>query len=101
MEDPNRQKYIWLEVANVRRLNNDVQIQVKGDRADHEPVWWNVKLPISGFEDAEKAYRAVTENLDKKRIVLANLIPDTAPEPVGTTLKCTSIRIQYAESSSR
>lgn len=103
---------IWLEVLNVRLENKSVQIQVKGDKADREPVWWEVDLVKAGYgEDAKPpekdnppekekldpnaAYRTIADGLDKKRIVLANLVSN------GSTLKCESIRVQYAESNSR
>ena len=94
-EDKERQSSIWLEVANVRRVNDGVEIQVKGDKADREPVWRKVDLKGVGFEDYDKTYRTITDALDKKRIVLANL--SAGPE----TLKCEIVRIQYAESNSR
>lgn len=111
-EDKERQKSIWLEATNVRVVNgapNGVEIQVKGDKADREPVWWNVNLdlafgkaktgvgsPPDALEpDHNAAYRTIAEGLDKKRIVLAMLAP------VGETLECTLIRVQYAESNSR
>ncbi len=100
-EEDKFQSSIWLEVANVRLENEGVQIQVKGDRADREPVWRNVELEGTSFykdgkPDHNAAYRSITDGLDKKRIVLANLTVQD-----GKTLKCTYIRVQYAESNSR
>jgi hypothetical protein len=116
-EEEKRQASIWLEVANIRLVGKRVEIQVKGDRADREPVWWEVKLVQAGFGEPAKeaeggqpavpekpdhntAYRTITDGLDKKKIVLANLAPDSEGDS-ATTLKCTSIRVQYAESNSR
>lgn len=79
---------IWLEVSNVRREGNDIEVQIKGDRTDREPVWWSVK----DLQDVPTTYKSLTDSLDKKRIVLAKLGPD------GETLACKSIRIQYADS---
>lgn len=87
---------IWLEVTNVRLGKNEVHVQVKGDKNDHEPVWWEVGLLKAGFgKDHNAAYRAISEGLDKKKLVLAGLVPK------GTELICGLIRIQYAESTSR
>ena len=103
MADNERQGFIWLEVANVRLEGQAVEIQVKGDRADREAVWWQVNLdravdsPPASTQSSDGAYRTIAEGLDKKRTVLAKL----TPEGGGTVLRCTSIRIQYAESNSR
>jgi hypothetical protein len=91
---------IWLEVTNVRSSKEGEQetleIQVKGDRAEREPEWWNVSA--SAYTDsAAKTYRTVSENLDKKRIVLAGL----GPVAQSNTLECKIFRIQYADSNSR
>lgn len=91
-----RRLSICLEVANVRLLETGVEIQVKGDRADREPVWWVVN-PSAVFETTNnERYRTITEALDKKRILIAEL----RPEGDGT-LECKLIRIQYAESINR
>ena len=107
-EEEKRQSSIWLEVTNVRLEDKRVELQLKGDRADREPVWWEVDLVTAGFGEAGKevtkakpdpnaAYKAIADGLDKKKLVLAKLAID-APT---ATLKCTSIRVQYAESTSR
>jgi hypothetical protein len=103
MEDIESQRSIWLEVTNVRGVADRVEIQVKGDRAEREPVWWKVQsAAYAEFDDAAKAYRTLTEGLDKKRIVLAELGPQALkPANQGTRLECKSVRIQYAESNSR
>ena len=109
-ENTARKSSIWLEVANVRLEGEIVEIQVKGDRADCEPVWRKVNLMAAAYSEPERqdndkkvivaekkghdtAYRTISEGLDRKRIVLAKL--------AGTPLECTSIRIQYADSNSR
>lgn len=99
-EDRVRQSSIWLEVANVRLDSKKVEIQVKGDRADREPVWREVKMEEKQESppptpDYNTTYRTIAEGLDKKRVVLAML------EASNGTLKCTHIRVQYAESNSR
>lgn len=97
MQDTSR---IWLEVTNVRtEQNSNVQIQVKGDRAEREPEWWDVSQDAYIDSDAARTYRTLSENLDKKRIVLAAL--GAAGEPVAGKLECKHLRIQYAESASR
>ena len=90
---------IWLEVANVRlnrsQVNStQVEILVKGDKADQD-VWRNVDLNQVGFGDVTEAYRAITEGLDKKRVVIASLAA------LENKLDVSAIRIQYAESNSR
>src|SRR5688500_16619643 len=103
---------IWLEVTNVRSSKTEtkalVQIQVKGDRAEREPEWWDVSEDAYIDTDAGKTYRTLSENLDKKRIVLAALgagdKPVTSPpatEQSKSTLECKHLRIQYAESAGR
>ena len=105
---------IWLEVSNVRLERKKVEVQLKGDKADREPDWWEVDLVSAGFgEEAQTlgrkkvpekpdpiaAYKAITDGLDKKKVVLASLgIYRTSAEP---TLLCLSIRVQQAESSLR
>jgi len=89
---------IWLEVTNVRSAKEPEQtleIQVKGDRADREPEWWTVNASAYIDDGIAKTYRALSENLDKKRIVIAAL------GPVADKLECTHFRIQYADSNSR
>ena len=91
-----RRLKICLEVTNVRLLEKNVEIQVKGDRADREPVWWVVdSSAVSGADDDSARYRTIAEGLDKKRIVIAELRPESG------MLKCMALRIQYAESSLR
>ena len=84
---------IWLEVANVRSNGNDIEVQVKGERTEREPAWLTVQLQD---EDSDKVYRRLIDGLDKKRIVLAELVPVE-----GQKIECKHIRIQYAESASR
>ncbi len=91
MANDEKPSTIWLEISNVRRNENGVQVQIKGDRTDKEPVWWSVE----SLDDVPTTFKSLTEGLDKKRIVLAGL------EPRGETLICRSIRIQYAESTTR
>jgi len=104
---------IWLEVTNVRssQIKDEppLQIQVKGDRAEREPEWWNVNAEAYTGSTAAETYRALSENLDKKRIVLAALgagdkpvtsPPDPEQSRTGT-LECKHLRIQYAESANR
>ncbi len=88
---------IWLEVTNVRQNKDEppLQIQVKGDRADREPEWWKVSDQAYIGSTAAETYRTLSENLDKKRIVLAAL------GAAESTLECKHLRIQYAESASR
>lgn len=102
MKDQDPPTTIWLEVTNVRtEQKSNVQIQVKGDRAEREPEWWDVNADAY-IENAATTYRTLSENLDKKRVVLAAL--GAAGKPVAgkpDTLQCKHLRIQYAESASR
>jgi hypothetical protein len=41
---------IWLEVVKARREGNMVSVQLKGDRQDHEPIWWPVQDTIAAHE---------------------------------------------------
>jgi|GEM_PF-3140651 len=110
---------IWLEVSNVRLERKKVAVQVKGDKAEREPDWWEVNLVSAGFGDEAKmdvdgekvlvpekpdpiaAYRAITDGLDKKKVVLASLGIYQKEGEKQTTLMCMSIRVQQAESSIR
>lgn len=99
MEDPST---IWLEVTNIRSLEVGVEIQVKGDRAERGPEWWTVNKSAYSDSDAARIYRTVSENLDKKRIVLAGLGPKAATaKNVTLEIECKHFRIQYADSHSR
>lgn len=91
----NNSSELRLEVTNVRTENGAVQIQVKGDRTDHEPAWWDVSKEACEEGDTLKLYRTVCDGLDKKRIVIAGLAPS------GNKIECRSIRIQYADSATR
>jgi hypothetical protein len=91
---------VWLEVTNVRSFKTvgkrpTVQIQVKGDRAEPEPEWWDLNKGAY-IENAAKTYRTLSENLEKKRIVLAAL-----GAVDNGTLECKHFRIQYADSAGR
>ena len=101
-EDTSKTECIWLEIANVRNsTSNGVEIQVKGDRTEREPVWWKVSKEAytEPQDDSAKLYRTLSEGLDKKRIVLAGLAP--VKDKTVYVIQCTAIRIQYADSTSR
>jgi hypothetical protein len=96
-EEEDRHSSVWLEVANVRLVGTSVEVYVKGDRADREPVWRNIDLAKAGYsDDADRAYRTIVDGLDKNRIVLAKLVAGQ-----GGQLKCELIRVQYTESNNR
>jgi hypothetical protein len=83
---------IWLEVSNVRLFGTEFQVQLRADREPERPRWW----PLPGTQDKEASaqFKAVSESLEKKRPVLAELVSDT-----GQKLKVNSLAIQYAETS--
>lgn len=114
-----RLKQIWLEVTNVRiqgkptdkatdkatdkptgkatdkPTGKEVNVQLKGDKADQEPVWWPVALD---GEKAEDLFRSIAEGLDKKRTVLASLQPTGLK---GESLQVKYVRVQLTDSSAR
>lgn len=77
---------IWLEVAHVRigtskKGGIQLEAQLKGDKADREPVWWIVSpgssgKPHDGDKDLKDLYRTIAEGIDKKRLVLIQLCPN-------------------------
>jgi hypothetical protein len=82
---------LWLEVSNVRTEGAEtVQVQLKGDRSDKEPTWWEVTSA-----DAAETAREIFRALDSKRIVLAGI------GPAGAELVVHQIRIQFTDSGSR
>ncbi len=92
----------WLQVSNIRFENGPddtgkVWVQVHGDRAEREPVWWPVALKESGYDKPGELVRAVLDGLDKKRTVLAALSATAAGKP----LEASRIRIQFAEAGGR
>lgn len=107
----NRFQQIWLEVTNVRIEENAegkrVNVQLKGDKADQEPVWWPVTVDPKGEKAEEKAegiYRNISEGLDKKRMVLASLQPTGLrgeSPPAGESLEVKYVRVQLTDSSAR
>ncbi len=89
---------IWLEVAEIRYGTGEpggCEVQLKGDRERPEAVWWPVS-PISGKDDFE-TFKTITEQHDKKRLVLAWLAYDAAK----TQLVCKALRFQSPEPGSR
>lgn len=102
---------IWLEVAEVQ-LDTRLQccrVQLKADRAQPRPVWWRVEnSALSSEEEKEKekeksldaakeAYRAILNELDKNREVLAFLSGSEGDH----TLRCSAFRFQSAELGKR
>lgn len=90
-----RTNEILLEVTNVRIKNTDIHVQLKGDKADKEPVWWPVFVGNPKEKRAEDLYHRITEGLDKKRTVLASLMPK------GASFEVKYVRIQLSDSSVR
>lgn len=88
---------IWLEVSNVRIIGTGFEVQLRADREPERPRWWPIAAPAAAVPpanpDFSSQFKAVSEALEKKRPVLAELVPD------GTNLKLSSLSIQYAETS--
>jgi hypothetical protein len=86
---------LWLEVSNVRIEGaEEVQVQLKGDRGEKEPTWWEVNAKAFG-EDASATSREIFRALDSKRIVLAGIKAENNKLVVGC------IRVQFNDSGSR
>lgn len=103
------QSGIWLEVAEVQFDRGDVRVQLKGDRAHPKAVWWPVENTAAGAssspgEQATSAvYRAVLNELDKKRVVLARLscTPAGGRSESSPGLRCDALRFQSADIGGR
>lgn len=94
---------IWLEVTEIRVGTGDFacgEVQVKGDRERPAPVWWPVD-PIKADPDLAKAqletFKTITEQQDRKRLVLAWLAYDSG----WKQLVCKAFRFQSPELGSR
>lgn len=70
------------------------RVQLKGDRSNKEPTWWEV-CPKAQGNDASEAVKAIFKALDDKKIVLAGI------QAEGTKLAVKQIRIQFNDSGSR
>lgn len=57
---------IWLEVTNTRLEGTELRVQLRGDKADKEPVWWLVEAPTSTTVD--ELYRKFVRTLDKGQL---------------------------------
>ena len=86
---------IWLEVSNVRIKGTDYEVQLRADREPERPRWWPVLTGVTAVE-----FKTLIDALDKKRPVLAQLVPDCPPDgtdPKKLRLKVQSLSVQYAE----
>ncbi len=110
------QRGIWLEVSEARFEGGDpgkCEVLLKADRSYPRPIWWPVSVKALapdkvGFD----AYKAIVAEIDKKRLVLAQLgckaLLPTEPhggtaEPSGGPhdLQCIALRFQTPELGSR
>lgn len=92
---------IWLEVAEVRyeleASKGAVRVSLRGDREHPKPVWWSVDEAAVGIS-ALDTYKAILNELDKKRVAIAWLTQDL---PEGSSLVCRALRFQSPELPSR
>jgi hypothetical protein len=96
MDGPKEPEGIWLEVVDVGYETNPkkVSVQLKGDREHPKPAWWPV-VPTSAGKDVSETYKAILNEMDKKRTVLARL------SYVEAGLQCTAFRFLSPELGSR
>ena len=78
---------LLLEVSNIRIAGAALEVQLRADREPDKPRWW--QAPTTGSAPAE--FKAVSEALEKKRPVFAEL------GVIGANLAINAISIQYAE----
>jgi hypothetical protein len=94
------QNWIWLEVTEVRYDTDPqggrVSVSLKGDREHPKPVWWPVEGTVAGASALE-TYKAILNELDKKRVALARLTYNSG----GNSLFCNALRFQTPELGSR
>jgi len=86
---------IWLEVSNVRMKGAEYEVQLRADREPERPRWWPAPTVNTAAE-----FKTLIDALDKKRPVLAQLVPDCTPDgtvPKRLWLKVNSLSVQYAE----
>jgi hypothetical protein len=82
---------LWLEVSNIRVGGAICQVQLRADREpDRVARWWPLPPTIDAKAAADQ-FKAVSEALEKKRPVLAQLVGDVRG------LRIDSLAIQYAE----
>ena len=90
---------IWLEVTEVRYetvAGGTCTVLLKGDREHPKPVWWQVE-PTAAGNNAFETYKAILNEVDKKRIVLARLSCDKGSH----LLRCDAFRFQSPELGNR
>jgi len=109
MATDEQQSWIWLEVADVRyegggNEKRNCSVLLRADREQPKPHWWFVE-PNAVKEDAYETYKAILNEMDKKRMVLARLScsANVASPPAGTgrELRCDSFRFQSPDVGSR
>lgn len=108
LEEEFRQRRIgiWLEVAEVQfdsaSSKDSLEVQLKGDRAHPRSEWWPVDATIASTliagakPDPYEAYKAILNEMDKKRTVLARLSCHQ-----GDRLRCDALRFQSPEVGGR
>ncbi|HEU4889517.1 MAG TPA: hypothetical protein VFV49_16650 [Thermoanaerobaculia bacterium] len=81
---------IWLEVSNVKVQGSTFEVQLRADREPERTRWWAAP-PAADAGAAAAQFKAVSEALEKKRPVLAQVVAG------GAGLVVTSLAIQYTE----
>jgi hypothetical protein len=101
-----RRDGIWLEVAEVRWEGGTTKacsVLLRADREQPKPIWWPVD-DDAVRDGAFETYKAILNEIDKKRMVLARLACSVKPIEGGkldTWLRCDSFRFQSPELGSR
>jgi hypothetical protein len=95
---------IWLEVAEVRWEGGGKKgcsVLLKADREQPKPVWWPVEgtaLGKSGNDALFETYKAILNEMDKKRLVLARL---SCERNETHHLRCDVLRFQSPDLGNR
>jgi hypothetical protein len=113
--DTEKRQGIWLEVSEVRLERDEdkaeCRVRLKADKEEPKAVWWPVKPTAASShakadEAAHQTYKAILNELDKKRLVLAEIsLHQEAGSGSGAAkkwwLECRAFRFQTAELGSR
>jgi len=92
---------IWLEVTEVRYDSDKkaCSVLLKGDREQPKPIWWPVDSTVlKDDDDAFDTYKAILQEMDKKRLVLARL---SCSKDEPHHLRCDAFRFQSPDLGSR
>lgn len=88
---------LLMSVSNVRLSGSDLEIQVEGDRALPDAIWWEVDpKDVGGASDSLAAFKVLADALDNRSVYAT--FSAAGARAVG--IKCTKIRIQHKSSRS-